>query len=194
MALSIDTTEVDLSKPYTLEAAIGTFPCLDPSLRPYDDSTTAVAAATIGPQGTIVPNNKAAAVAGGGGPSAQLVPFPTVPFPPETTQKPFLLSCLSSPGVGAHLLAQVTITQGGADVPLLMANAVAYAPPVVNAIAATGSAAKGGFDIRVTGRHFGAGDFQPMVLVQDTPCAATVWESDAAVVCQVCERPDGVVG
>ena len=184
MTLSIDITEVDFSKPYTLDVSLGTFPCTDPTLRPYD-GVAATATAMIGPQGSIiagpsVASNKAAAP----GTSAQLVPFPAV-LPPETTQRPFLLSCVSSPGVGAHLPAQATIAQGGADIPLLMANAASYAAPVVAAITATGSAAKGGFDVRVSGRHFGPSDFQPMVLVQDTPCEATVWESDASVVCQV---------
>lgn len=182
MALSIDTTGVDFTQPYTLDVSIGTFPCTDPSLRPYDGATGA-ATVVIGPQGSII-GGPSAAFNKAAGASAQLVPFPAV-LPPETTQRPFVLSCVSSPGVGARLPAQVTIAQGGADIPLLMANAASYTAPMVTAIAATGSGAKGGFDVRVTGQHFGPSDFQPMVLVQDTPCEATVWESDASVVCQV---------
>lgn len=188
MALSVDVTEVDLSRPYTLDVSIGTFPCTDPSLRPYDPASAAAAAtsmasATIGPHGSIVAGTPGSTKAAAG-PSAQLVPFPAI-LPPETTQQPFLLTCTSTPGVGTHLVAQATILQGGADVPLLMANAASYAAPVVTSIAATGTAAKGGFDITVTGKNFGAKDFQPMVLVQDTPCAATVWASDTSVVCEV---------
>lgn len=188
MALSIDTTGVDFSQPYTLDVSIGTFLCTDPSLRPYDGAAGA-ATVMIGPQGSIIkgpsaPFNKAA------GAGAQLVPFPAV-LPPETTQRPFVLTCVSSPGVGARLPAQATIAQGGADIPLLMANAASYAAPVVTAITATGSGAKGGFDVRVTGQHFGPSDFQPMVLVQDTPCEATNWESDVSVVCQVSSQFGG---
>lgn len=187
MALSVDASEVDFSRPYTIDVSIGTFPCTDPILRPYDPAAVArMASATIGPQGSIMPGpsstNKAATAAGGA--TAQLVPFPSA-LPPDTTQQPFILTCASSPGVGGHLLAQATISQGGADIPLLMSNAASYAAPAVASIAATGSAAKGGFDIAVTGEHFGAKDFQPMVLVGDTPCAATLWESDTSVVCQV---------
>lgn len=179
MALSVDLTEVDFSRPYTLEVAIGTFPCTDPSIRRNDSAaaaatmTTSMASATIGPQGGIV-----------AGPDAQLVPFPAA-LPPKTTHQPFVLTCVSTPGVGTHLLAQVTISQGGADVPLLMPDAASYATPVVSSITATGSAANGGFDIHVSGKHFGAIDLQPMVLVKDTPCTATVWESDTSVVCKV---------
>ncbi len=184
MALLIDSTVVDLARPYALEVVIGTFRCTDPSLRPYDGAAKATVTAMIGPQGNIVASppasNKADAAAGAIG----AVPFPTM-LPPETTQQPFLLTCTSSAGVGSHLPAQATISQGGAEVPLLMAKAASYATPVVLSIAATGSAAKGGFDVRVTGKNFGARDFQPMVLLQETPCMATLWESDTSVVCQV---------
>jgi hypothetical protein len=195
MALSIDVTEVDIARPYDLEVFIGTFPCTDPSLRPYDAAATAAAAAAavegaattttatamVGPRGGIVAgpsaSNKAAA-------AAAAVNFPAI-LPPETKQQPFLLTCMSTPGVGIHLPAEAVISQGGADIALLMVNAASFATPVVASISATGSAAKGGFDVTVTGRHFGSKDFQPMVLVSDTPCAATVWESDSSVVCQV---------
>lgn len=177
MALSVDMTKVDFSRPYNLEVAIGTFPCTDPSIHRNDSAaaatTTSMASATIGPQGGIV-----------AGPDTQLVPFPAAILP-KTAHQPFVLTCVSTPGVGTHLLAQVTISQAGTDVPLLMPDAASYAPPVVLSITATGSAANGDFDIQVSGKHFGAIDLQPMVLVKDTPCTVTVWESDTSVVCKV---------
>lgn len=61
---------------------------------------------------------------GGGGGVSSLVPFPAVLA--SENQVPYLLSCVSTPGVGAHLLAQATISQGGSEIPLLMAKAVSY--------------------------------------------------------------------
>jgi len=203
MALSIDVTTVNMAQPYTVEAYLGLSPCLEPSLTPYGDTAAIMRAlaggkasrlvsATVGPQGGIaaIPpgpegsaggDKAAAAVATAGAPTS-LVPFPAVLA--SENQVPYLLTCVSTAGVGAHLLSQVTISQGGADMPLLMANAASYQAPVVTSIETTGTMARGGFDVRVLGRHFGAGDFQPLVLVQETPCVAAEWVSDTEVFCR----------
>jgi hypothetical protein len=99
-------------------------------------------------------------------------------------QKPFVIVCTTSPGVGGHLQAAATLSQGGGEVDLLLAAAVSYQPPNVVAIQQTGTLARGGFDITVTGSSFGAQDFAPMVLVAGSPCKASVWVSDALVVCR----------
>ncbi|KAM3570220.1 hypothetical protein VYU27_007700 [Nannochloropsis oceanica] len=204
MALSIDVNTVNMAQSYVVEAYLGTFPCLDALLIPYED-TTAIAraldgekglglvSATVGAQGGIGPvlssigevvgSNKAAAtVATSNDVPSSLVSFPAVLG--SENQVPYLLTCTSTSGVGAQLLAQVTISQGGADMPMLMANAASYEAPIVISIETTGTMARGGFDVRVLGRYFGSGDFQPLVLVQETPCMAAEWVSDTEVFCR----------
>ena len=188
MALSIDITMMDIDQPYIVEAYLGLSPCLYPKLTPYDEAAKGgLVSATVGARGGV----KAVVVGGGEGGGGGAMPTPVspslVPFPAVLASKnqiPYILTCVSTEGVGGHLLAQATISQGGADIPLLMANAVSYQPPTVSSITTTGTQARGGFDVTVTGRHFGAADFQPLVLVQDTPCEAAVWVSDTQVVCR----------
>ncbi|TFJ84058.1 hypothetical protein NSK_004532 [Nannochloropsis salina CCMP1776] len=204
MALSLDVTTVDLSQPYELEAFVGLSPCLNPVLLPYGDATALAQAQ----KDARAPGVVAAAVSAQGGvaaipfavqpgavqdlatsetdmpvpPSLALMPFPAVLA--SENQRPFLLTCVSTAGVGAHVLAQATISQGGADMPVSVVNAASYARPVVSSIETTGTMARGGFDLRILGRHFGADDFEPLVLIQDTPCQAVVWVSDFEVVCR----------
>jgi hypothetical protein len=149
MALSIDVTMVDLRQPYTVEVYVGTFPCVEPRMVPYGEggvvgvgvaakeAAAAVVGVGVGARGGIVPLPGATAAAnqnqdqmhqgvggGGGEGAATFLPFPSVPA--SENQVPYLLTCVSTPGVGAHLLAQATISQGGSEIPLVMAKAVSY--------------------------------------------------------------------
>lgn len=101
----------------------------------------------------------------------------------STKQEPFTVTCTSDPAVGGNLPAQVVITQNGAEVVLSMSHAVSYQLPVVGAVVPSGSAAKGGFDVTITGSGFGFRDFHPTVFIHGTPCANSTWLSDTQVVC-----------
>lgn len=104
-------------------------------------------------------------------------------FTGSSKQEPFVIACVSSVGVGGGLLAQAVIEQHGAEVTLSMPRAVGYSPPIVTAVHATGSAARGGFDVMVSGKFFGTKDFKPTVFIHGSPCNVSTWQGDTAMLC-----------